>query len=267
MAPASQWASAHNANQPPSACCASLRGARLPTRLHPQTLPPRFRFISVSHGLPYRFQRPYRHELHSDTTPARRHRLLHTVPIQAPQRSPTTTLRSRRRLLVAFTLCYAFAPVNAFVRSSLRRFPTLCYTARACAPRLLWDRRNTGSHRLRCSFLFRCRLPASTLRGSLSSGPEYSRTMWDYAEYRVVFLADGADALCRHNQHCVAAFPRASLHPSVPASGAAIRPCPSCGRLAALVAYGLLAPPPPIHSPFESDLCRRHPIYATRICP
>jgi hypothetical protein len=31
--------------------------------------------------------------------------------------------------------------------------------------------------------------------------------MSHYAEYRVVFLADGADALCRHNGHCVAPFP------------------------------------------------------------
>ena len=31
--------------------------------------------------------------------------------------------------------------------------------------------------------------------------------MSHYAEYCVVSLADGADALCRHNGHCVAAFP------------------------------------------------------------
>ena len=91
---------------------------------------------------------------HSPETPLRSsltpqsHRL-YTVPIDTCRNAhqlPHATFPPQTVPSVPF--CSATASVNAYVRASLRRFPTLRYTARACAHRLLWSLRNASSHRI-----------------------------------------------------------------------------------------------------------------------
>ena len=223
MAPASQWASAHNANHPPTATAfvphSEADGSR--NERHPQTLPLRIvrraaqrapallpplrsglrpspRCRAPSAPSPFRSalriasgceahhrgstpstrlpQTPLRRALRplnrapgvspdpaealsasseppvtsSTATPLHRSGTdcYRSFQFNSPQRSPTHCATFPPQTVPSVPFCYATAPVNAYVRASLRRFPTLRYTARACAHRLLWDRRNASSHRI-----------------------------------------------------------------------------------------------------------------------
>ncbi len=116
------------ANQPPTCHCvrASLRGSTAPatnaTRASRPPLP-RASLTPVATRYPH-------------------------LQSRRPQRSLNAHATFPPQTVPSVPFCSATASVNAYVRASLRRFPTLRYTARACAHRLLWSLRNASSHRI-----------------------------------------------------------------------------------------------------------------------
>lgn len=118
----------------------------------------------------------------------------------------TTTLRSRRRLFpqsrsvpLPLRSTPTFVPLfGDSLRSATQPAPALtdCSGHYAMPVRI-------GS---RCSLTPQCRTASLHTTGISQLGSRNLRTMSHYAEYCVVSLADGY-ALCRHNGHCVAAFP------------------------------------------------------------
>lgn len=113
-----------------------------------------------------------------------------------PQRAPNHHATFPPQTVPSVTFCSATASVNAFVRASLRRFPTLSLHS----PRL---------HSQTALVTTRFQLRAGVNRHSaMPSKPEAAwvptllRTMSDYAEYCVVFLA-----VLRHNRHCACQCP------------------------------------------------------------
>ena len=124
--------------------------------------------------------------------------------------------------------------------------------------------RNTSSHRIPMLINSQCRTASLHTTGISQLGSRNLRTMSHYAEYRVVFLADGADALCRHNGHCVAAFPPSFDSPARSGYHAATRPCalPLSG-IGSFVPHSEAAGSPP----FQSNTPQRSSSHDATPCP
>jgi hypothetical protein len=124
-------------------------------------------------------------------------RYTHLQP-SSPERSPNrhATFPSPRARLQPF--CSTSAPVNAFVRASLRRLPPLQLHSPSSAPTRLRSLRKASSYPIR--------ILVNNPKPEAAGVPRLMRTISHYVQHCVVSLADAT--LARHNGDCDAPAPR-----------------------------------------------------------